>query len=118
MTRRETLFLFGAPAFAQVRPKIAITMDDVRWQKIPEARRAEAEERLLNSLGKTRAFLFSIGQSVDNEHGARILKLWSSAGHRIGNHTYDHIPLLGKTTPEEFGAGVLRTEEVLRRSSG
>ena len=38
-------------------------MDDVRWQAIPEDRRQEAEERLLNHLGKTRAFLFAAGMN-------------------------------------------------------
>jgi len=93
-------------------------MDDVRWQNIPEARRSEAEERLLRSLGKTRVFLFAIGQSVDNEHGATILNAWSSAGHRIGNHTYSHVLLSGKTTPEDFESGILRTDEILRGYSG
>ena len=93
-------------------------MDDVRWQNIPEDRREEAEGRLLSSLAGTRVFLFAIGQVVDNEHGARILDAWSSAGHRIGNHTYSHIPLLGPTTPEDFEAGITRAEEILRRYSG
>ena len=93
-------------------------MDDVWWQKIPEGRRMEAEGRLLDSLAKTRAFLFARGQTVDNEHGARILNLWSSAGHRIGNHTYRHIPLLGKIAPEEFEADLLRADEILRGYSG
>ncbi len=92
-------------------------MDDVGWQKIPENRRAEAEERLLSSLAKTRAFLFAIGQNVDNEHGSKILDRWSSAGHRIGNHTYKHIPL-PNATPEDFEAGILRTEPLLRGHSG
>jgi peptidoglycan-N-acetylglucosamine deacetylase len=118
ITRREALILCAAPALAQVRPKVAITMDDVWWQKIPENRRAESEERLLNSLAKTRAFLFAVGQAVDNEHGARILDLWSSAGHRIGNHTYSHIPLSGATRPEDFEAGILRTGQILRRHAG
>jgi hypothetical protein len=93
-------------------------MDDVWWKKIPESRRAESEERLLDSLSKTRAFLFAIGQAVDNQHGATILNAWTAAGHRIGNHTYNHVPLLGKATPEEFEAGILRTEQVLRPYSG
>jgi hypothetical protein len=118
MTRREALFLCAAPALAQVRPRVAITMDDVWWQKIPEDRRVEAEERLLNSLAKTRAFLFAIGQSVDNEHGSRILHQWSAAGHRIGNHTYNHIPLSGKIAPENFEAEILRTDEILRSHAG
>jgi peptidoglycan-N-acetylglucosamine deacetylase len=118
ITRREALVLCTAPAFAQERPRVAITMDDVWWQKIPEGRRIEAEERLLNSLGKTHAFLFSIGQAVDNEHGARVLDRWSSAGHRIGNHTFNHVPLSGTTKPEDFEAGILRTEDILRTQSG
>lgn len=92
-------------------------MDDVGWQSIPEDRRPEAEERLLKHLGKTRAFLFAIGQNVDNAHGSSILKRWSAAGHYIGNHTYSHKALLGKTSPEEFEQGILRNEEVLRQYS-
>ncbi len=93
-------------------------MDDARWQIIPEAHRNEAEDRLLSSLAKTRAFLFAIGGAVDNEHGARILERWSAAGHRIGNHTWDHKMLSEGATPAKFEAGILRTEEILRRHSG
>jgi peptidoglycan/xylan/chitin deacetylase (PgdA/CDA1 family) len=118
ISRREALLLCAAPVVAQVRPKVAITLDDVQWQKIPEARRAEAEDRLLSSLSKTKSFLFAIGRSVDNEHGERILKSWSSAGHHIGNHTYDHVPLTGQTTPEAFEAGILRTDNLLRMYAG
>lgn len=93
-------------------------MDDVRWQIIPEDRRGEAEMRLLKHLGKTRAFLFAIGQYVDNEHGDRILRNWSASGHLIGNHTYLHQPLYGNIVPEDFEPGILRTDEILRRYSG
>jgi hypothetical protein len=93
-------------------------MDDVRWQLIPEDRRPAAEERLLRHLGNARAFLFAMGQSVDNPEGSRILKRWSEAGHRIGNHTYSHRPLFGKISPDEFEAEILRTEGVLRGYSG
>jgi hypothetical protein len=93
-------------------------MDDVRWLSIPEDRRAEAEERLLMHLGKTRAFLFAIGECVDNPHGSIILKRWSAAGHRVGNHTYSHQPLFGKIAPDEFEADILRNEDVLRGYPG
>jgi hypothetical protein len=93
-------------------------MDDVRWQLIPEDGRAEAEEGLLSHLGKTRAFLFAIGEVVDNPHGVSILRRWSAAGHRIGNHTYRHQLASGKMTPAEFEADILRNEEVLRGYSG
>jgi peptidoglycan-N-acetylglucosamine deacetylase len=118
ITRREALVLGATPLFAQTRPSVAITMDDVLWQSIPEDRRPEAEERLLEHLGKNRAFLFATGQNVDNPHGAGILKRWSAAGHPIGNHTYRHQPLFGKITPEEFEADILRNENVLREYSG
>lgn len=85
---------------------------------IPEDRRREAEERLLQHLGRIRAFLFAIGQSVGNPHGSTILKRWSAAGHRIGNHTYSHQPLFGRISPNEFEADVLRNEDVLRDYSG
>ena len=117
LSRRHALLLCAAPAFAQTRPRVAITMDDVGWQKIPESRRAQGEDRLLSSLGDTRAFLFAIGQAVDNPEGARILDRWSAAGHRIGNHTYQHI-VLTATNPEDFQAGILRAEQILRPHSG
>lgn len=118
ITRREALVLCATPLLAKTRPRVAITMDDVRWQIIPEDRRPEAEERLLSHLGKTRAFLFAIGGSVDNPEGSAILTRWSAAGHRIGNHTYSHQPLFGRIAPEEFEADILRAEGVLRGYSG
>lgn len=116
MTRREALILCAAPVFAKDRPRVAITMDDVSWQDIPPARRAEAEDSLLTSLANTQAFLFAIGRNVDNEHGARVLDRWGTAGHRIGNHTYNHKSLSKAT--EDFEAGILRTEDLLRQHSG
>jgi peptidoglycan-N-acetylglucosamine deacetylase len=89
-------------------------MDDVSWQAIPEARRPAAESSFLGALHGTRAFLFAIGQNVDNEHGGRILKQWTAAGHRIGNHTYRHIPL-SSAPPDEFEAGILQTDAVLHK---
>jgi hypothetical protein len=110
--------LCAAPFFARSRPKVAITIDDVRWQMIPEARRMDAEERLLTHLGKTRAFLFAVGQHVDNAHGAKILESWSGAGHWIGNHTYSHRALLGGTAVDDFENDALRNDELLRNRPG
>jgi peptidoglycan/xylan/chitin deacetylase (PgdA/CDA1 family) len=112
------MVLCATPLLGQTRPRVAITMDDVRWQSIPEDRRPEAEDRLLKHLGRRRAFLFAVGQNVDNPEGSGILKRWSAAGHRIGNHTYSHQPLFGKISPEDFEADILRNEDVLRGYSG
>jgi peptidoglycan-N-acetylglucosamine deacetylase len=118
ITRREALAFLAAPLVAQTRPRVAITMDDARWAMIPEDRRTDAEERLLQHLGKTRAFLFAVGQNVDNAHGAEILKRWSGAGHYIGNHTYMHQALVGKITPEQFESDTLRNEALLEQYEG
>ncbi len=118
VTRREALLFSASPLLAQSSPRVAVTMDDVRWQIIPEDRRAEAEVRLLEHLGDTRAFLFAVGQYVGNEQGGQILRAWSASGHLIGNHTYSHQPLSGNITPEEFEQGILRTDEILRKYSG
>lgn len=93
-------------------------MDDVRWELIPEDRREQAEQRLLENFGGARAFLFAVGKYVDTPHGAGILKRWSAAGHRIGNHTYSHQPLLGKITAQQFEADALRNDPILRGYSG
>ena len=93
-------------------------MDDAAWEDIPDTHRAEAEAQLLEHLHGTQAFLFARGKKIDNAHGARILNEWSGQGHRIGNHTYDHVPLLGRVTPDDFEAGILRTDAVLRGCSG
>ncbi len=118
LTRRQALAVCAAPALANPRPRVAITMDDVAWENIPAPSRQDAEQRLLNSLANTRAFLFARGKCVDNEHGAQILSRWSAAGHRIGNHTYSHIPLLGKITTGQFQADILRAGDILNRYPG
>src|SRR5260370_26147923 len=106
ITRRESLFLLAAPALAKSRPQVAITMDDVRSQSIPERWRAEAEERLLASMGKPQAFLFAIGEGVDNDHGTTILETWPSAAHWFDNPTYLPVPLLGRPLPLSSGHAV------------
>ncbi len=117
-SRREVLRSCAAPFFLRARPAVAITMDDARWQIIPAERRAETEERLLEHLRGTPSFLFAVGQNVDNEHGAAILGQWAAAGHRIGNHTYSHQPLSGKTTVEEFEEGISRNDALLSTHPG
>jgi peptidoglycan/xylan/chitin deacetylase (PgdA/CDA1 family) len=118
LTRREVLLFGASPLFAKSSPRVAVTMDDVRWQIIPEDRRTEAEMGLLKHLGNTRAFLFAAGQYIDNEPGDRILRNWSASGHLIGNHTYSHQPLYGNIVPDEFEQGIMRTDELLRKYPG
>jgi peptidoglycan-N-acetylglucosamine deacetylase len=119
MRRREALVLCStAPLFARSRPKVAVTIDDMRWELIPATWRTEANERLLTQLGKTRVLLFVVGQHVDNVHGAKILESWGRAGHWIGNHTYSHRALLGGTKVDDFEKDIIRNDELLRGYPG
>src|SRR5690242_17598318 len=115
ITRRELFALCAAaPVMARTRSSVAITMDDVDWQLIPEDRRKNAEESLLSHLQKTRVFLFAVGQHVDNSHGTGILVRWGAEGHLIGNHTYSHKALIGQSGPAEFEHDVLRNDALLK----
>ena len=119
ISRRDALAVCGvAPLFARPRPKVAITIDDARWQIIPEGRRVEAEERLLDHLKNTQVFLFVVGQNVDNSHGAKLLDAWAAAGHSIGNHTYSHHALLGNTNVVDFEPDVMRNDALLSTKPG
>lgn len=124
LTRRAALASFAVPLFGSKlhasngSPALAITMDDADWRAIPEARRPEAEERLLAALRPAQAFLFSAAKRVDNPHGQELLRRWAAAGHRIGNHTYSHHALLDDMNPAEFEADILRADALLRPCAG
>jgi peptidoglycan/xylan/chitin deacetylase (PgdA/CDA1 family) len=120
LRRRDALLLgLGAPLFAQSRPKVAITIDDVNWKLIPEPRRNQAFDRLLTHVEKTQAFLFAVGQNIDSATGVKILEAWASAGHSIGNHTFSHKPLIGATIrTDDFEKDVLRNDDILRNRPG
>ncbi len=105
--------MFAAPIVAKERPALAVTMDDVRWQSIPEANRTSADEDIRSAIRPRRAALFVVGSLVDNEMGRGILENWSAAGHVLGNHTWSHRPLSG-STPEDFERDILRNEQFLR----
>ena len=87
-------------------------MDDANWAAIPEPITRSALERILEQVGKPRAALFVIGKNVENEEGRRILAAWSTAGHLVGNHTYDHVPLF-RSNPETFCRSIESNESVI-----
>jgi peptidoglycan/xylan/chitin deacetylase (PgdA/CDA1 family) len=119
MLRRQVLSLCAAaPLVAGSRQRVAITIDDVRWELLPDDWRTKADERLLTHLGKARALLFAVGHNVDNAQGAKILAAWGRAGHWIGNHTYSHHALLGATKVEDFERDIARNDELLRGRAG
>jgi peptidoglycan-N-acetylglucosamine deacetylase len=112
-----------ARAAAREKPRIAITMDDLRWQDIPAAMRREADERLRAALErhKVRTGLFVIGENGDTPEGRAILREWSERGHMIGNHTWSHRSIdtkpegIDNMPEEQFGDDMLRCDAFVRQ---
>ena len=116
LSRRELLAaLSGATAArlaARDTPSIAITIDDLDWQSIPEEMRDQADQRMLRALDrhKVKAALFVIGKNGDAPEGRAILQTWSARGHMIGNHTWSHFSYDYKGDPSRFGDDMLRCD--------
>jgi peptidoglycan-N-acetylglucosamine deacetylase len=122
VSRRDVLAALGGSALLAAalrdKPTIAITMDDLRWQDIPEPMRRDADERLRMALDrhKVRTALFVIGENGDTPEGRAILRQWSERGHMIGNHTWSHR-WIDNLPEEQFGADMLRCDAFVRQFS-
>jgi peptidoglycan/xylan/chitin deacetylase (PgdA/CDA1 family) len=117
VSRRDILAaLAGSTLRAEERSRIAITMDDLNWQAIPEAMRREAGERILRALDRqtVRAALFVIGENGDTPIGRPIVREWSKRGHMIGNHTWSHR-WIDAVPAEQFGQDILRCDAFVRQ---
>jgi peptidoglycan-N-acetylglucosamine deacetylase len=120
VSRREVLTVLAGSAVAvraaaEEKPRIAITMDDVAWQDIPEPLRKEAGQRILRALErhKVKAALFVIGRNGDTPEGRAIVEEWSTRGHMIGNHTWSHR-WIDSMPEEQFGQDILRCDAFVR----
>jgi hypothetical protein len=119
VSRRDVLAALSslvARAATAEKPRIAITMDDLRWQDIPAAMRKDADQRLRAALErhKVRTALFVIGENGDTWEGRAILQEWSGRGHMIGNHTWSHR-WIDKMPEQQFGADILRCDAFVRQ---
>jgi peptidoglycan-N-acetylglucosamine deacetylase len=121
VSRRDVLAALASSALVaraatEEKPRIAITMDDLRWDLIPAALRNDAGERLLATFQrqKVRVALFVIGERGDTPEGRAILREWSGRGHMIGNHTWSHR-WYDKMPEEQFGADMLRCDAFVRQ---
>ncbi len=94
---------------ATTEKKIALTFDDGPHYKYTE--------KVLDILEKygVKATFFVIG--VNAERHPDKVKLISSLGHEIGNHTYSH-PHLKKVTAHELEAEIQRASEVICKLTG
>lgn len=119
-----SLLLFAAVAQA-VEPdrRIAVTIDDLPWQRIaktPPAALSERHAALLEQLrrggvpvvGFVNEDKLEIDGVVQPERIA-MLEGWLDDGHTLGNHTYGHVDAHVVGVPA-FQVAILRGERVLR----
>jgi peptidoglycan/xylan/chitin deacetylase (PgdA/CDA1 family) len=123
VSRREIFLALSGSALSasasavREKSRIAITMDDLRWQDIPAPMRKDADRRLRAALErhKVRTALFVIGGNGDTPEGRAILQQWSDRGHIIGNHTWSHFSYDRPGDPAQFADDMLRCDAFVRQ---
>jgi len=111
-------FLFGSLLLGQ---SLVISMDDgPNLDPTPKLSAAERNQRLLDAFKAkgVRVVLFVNGiRGGDSPEGVRWMTAWGEAGHRIGNHTYDH-PSLKDVSVEDYLADVRRLDLLIKPIPG
>jgi peptidoglycan/xylan/chitin deacetylase (PgdA/CDA1 family) len=106
-----------APALGKAEG-VAITFDDLPLNGIlaPGTTRVHVVQDVLAVLKERRApqvYGFINASKLEGSvDGAAALRLWVSAGERVGNHTYSHVDL-HEVTPADFLMDVRRNEPAL-----
>ena len=103
------------------QPVISFTFDDGVTDDMPGYPFPVWNKMLLDNLDQAgvKAIFFVTGQNKGDELGQGLLRTWSNAGHRIGNHTYTH-PNYGakQMSYESFVREFLSTDSVIRQYPG
>jgi peptidoglycan/xylan/chitin deacetylase (PgdA/CDA1 family) len=96
---------------------VSITMDDPMPFQRPLLSPTERNQAILDALANhndLKAALFVCGRNVDNPEGKRLLKLWDSNGHIIGNHSYSHYNLSSPDIDADtFERDILRCQKMI-----
>jgi peptidoglycan/xylan/chitin deacetylase (PgdA/CDA1 family) len=103
--------IFNLADGTQEHPKVAITFDDgPSWKYTP---------KLLDGLkerGVTATF-FLIGDNIEVNDNAEIVKRMADEGHLIGSHTYHHVKLTELSTSEACDE-ITQTNELIQSITG
>jgi peptidoglycan/xylan/chitin deacetylase (PgdA/CDA1 family) len=103
--------------------QMAVTFDDLPVHGAMPAgmTRLDIAQSILATLKREKmpaVYGFINGKRMEeNPSSLAALEAWRSAGEPLGNHTWAHLDL-GKETPEEFEAEVLRNEPLLKTLMG
>ncbi len=103
----------------QAKTKLAITIDDLPKHSdiAPEISRLEVARHILEALKKNavpEVYGFVNAESIASDPSlVEVLKLWTSYGYPLGNHTYSHQDL-NKTSIEDFKKEIEKNEATLK----
>ena len=113
----------AAPVQSSSERRIAITIDDLPWQRMARTPATELQRRHAQLIAQLRqadapvtGFVNEDKLEVDGEvQPARVAMLrdWLDAGAELGNHTYGHVDLHAVGIPA-YQADILRGERQLR----
>jgi peptidoglycan-N-acetylglucosamine deacetylase len=111
----------GGPALSGPAPELAVTFDDlpVHGPLPPGVDRLQVAQAIiaaLKSAGLPPVYGFVNGAHLsDGADAAAVLPAWRAAGFPLGNHTWSHLNLNGRTA-EEFEREVAENEPVLEQA--
>ena len=108
-----------APDTPDVATALAITVDDLPWvgPLPPGWSRIEGTRRILAALREHDAPATGFVNCGRVSAGATVLQMWMDAGHRLGNHTQQHLDL-NYADPSSWAADAERCDQVLRDLTG
>lgn len=95
----------------EIRPRIALTFDD--------GPSAAYTGKLLEGLRErgVQATFFLIGENIEKEDNALLVRQMAREGHLIGNHTYHHVQLT-KIKEEEAIRELEKTNQLIEKITG
>jgi peptidoglycan/xylan/chitin deacetylase (PgdA/CDA1 family) len=88
-------------------PRLAITIDDFRFESGPLMSGFQRHRAILDALSRegVKAAGLITGKHVANTAGQVHLGSWAEAGHAVGNHTFNHA-YYGGAEPGDLGADI------------
>lgn len=119
MVRRLALLL--AASVLATAQSLLLTFDDGPGrQRTPRLNPDERNQAILDALRaeKAPAVIFAIGRDGgESPEGQRALQAWGEAGHRIANHTFDHLNL-DKVSAAAFLSDIQRCDGWIKGTPG
>ncbi|HEV2082613.1 MAG TPA: polysaccharide deacetylase family protein [Brevundimonas sp.] len=104
----------AVPAAAGDRPRLAVTIDDFRFDDGPLVSADTRHHGILDALyfERIKAAGFVTGKHVETVEARAHLQSWAESGHFVANHTYSHA-YYGGAAPGDLGADVDRAAALI-----